>query len=461
MIWKHPEVGVIDWNKLKVPRLMTPALMHYMIHLLESYAPLTAPTEFGTFLENQHLFRRKRYPFTLTSFLSILSGVRRYNHFFHIRKFYGWATQKRIPGFHLRILKEAERVRPPSKTTKVDSRSGKRYLTDEEELQLYRAFEQAPDVSDPSLRNNVLAHLSWELGLRPVQARAIDENHIHHIEGPPADYASIEIMRVKQRHTKPTYKPRQISETLYNKILLLIAQNQSRHETQSGSRPLFRTKGGGNGESVKTRQYGKRIRIPTAREAVPTFLHGSAGLPVGKSANTLRHNMAQRFADNGASAAVIAEALDHSNLDSVKVYTEARSNLSDIKTRALGKSATYSKLIEQLLGKQAIASSEIKDPSQNVQGMVGNQYIGHIGACCLPNDTRCPFNPVYACYGCNEFTPFIDGQHEQVIEAMAKENYELVQRFGQEGGRLATQNEFPLMVARAIQVRCDKSNGKS
>jgi hypothetical protein len=56
-----------------------------------------------------------------------------------------------------------------------------------------------------------------------------------------------------------------------------------------------------------------------------------------------------------------------------------------------------------------------------VQGMVGAQYIGGIGACGLPEHTACPKNPVYACYTCAKFHPFRDGTHQEVKEGLQKQ----------------------------------------
>ena len=53
--------------------------------------------------------------------------------------------------------------------------------------------------------------------------------------------------------------------------------------------------------------------------------------------------------------------------------------------------------------------------------MVGNQYIGGVGACGLPEDTACPKNPVYACYTCAKFHPFRDGTHQEVKSGLQKQ----------------------------------------
>lgn len=457
LLWAHPDAGKFHWNKLRVPRIIKSALMRYTLHLLQSAAPRTSLSVFERFLRNQKLFRSRRYPLTTNSLLSILTAIPNNRDFTTIRTFFKWATQKQLPGFEAHVLKEAMRVRLPEKKRQIDPRSRKRFLTDAQEHHLYKILEILPSVDDPQLRNNVLTHLTWELGIRPIQSELLQEKHIHHLGTGEGTYSSLDVVRVKQGHIKRSYKSRQISDLLYSKLLTLIAQNRIRFGPSSDEAPLIRTNAQGNRRTIKTKLHGQRLAAGGGPVGIRRFLLEHTNLPRGISANSLRHNMAQRLADAGAAAAVIAEMLDHSNLTSVKVYTEARSNLAEIKTRALGMSKTYSQIIEGLMGKRPIMSSGVEHSSQRIQGMIAGQYIGNIGACDLPLETKCPLNPVYACYGCKDFTPFIDGEHEAVVNAMASENLHLVENLGEDGKRLALQNEFPLMAARAISALCNKA----
>jgi hypothetical protein len=167
----------------------------------------------------------------------------------------------------------------------------------------------------------------------------------------------------------------------------------------------------------------------------------------------LRHNMAQRLADMGAPAAAIAEALDHANLHTVDVYVRSKPDVAVLKTRALGKSSAYREVLNWLNGRTPIPRSEA-DPGGAVQGMVADRYIGNIGVCGLPKDRHCPYNPVYSCYGCSQFTPFIDGEHEAVADAMVQENLRLIEIAGIDGNRVALANEYPIAAARAVQALC-------
>lgn len=457
-IWKHAYYGKMDWNRLNIDPYLKRVIQHYVFVKLESASPRSAFTAFQLALKHQTLLR-KRFPYTMTSFLSILSGLRVYEHFTTIRSIYRWAVKKALPGFDGGILAAAERLAPPSKTKRVDSRSSQRYLTDEEERQLIQVFEQLPDQHNSTLRDSVLTQLTWELGLRPVQTSIIEEKHLHQVTSSSGSYFELDIVRVKKGLAKPTFKRRHISESLFNKILLLAAQNRSRYTNLPPDAPLFITYAPGRRGAWKTTMFGKRINHNLAAGRIGSFLR-HVGLPRGKSACTLRHNMAQRLADSGFSGPVLTEILDHANESTIQVYIQARSTLGEVKARALGKNATYRKVLDWLLGKQPILRSELDDPARLIHGIVADRYIGNIGACDLPKTTQCPFNPVYACYGCKDFTPFIDGEHNLVANEMAKESLHLVERLGEDGKRLALQNEFPTTVARAVQELCDQTKGK-
>jgi hypothetical protein len=164
------------------------------------------------------------------------------------------------------------------------------------------------------------------------------------------------------------------------------------------------------------------------------------------------------MADIGAPAAAVAEALDHSNVHTVDVYVRCKPDVAVLKARALGRSRVYREIIEWLNGRVPVPHASA-DRGSVVQGMVADRYIGNIGTCGLPKERACPSNPVYSCYGCQQFTPFIDGDHEAVAEAMAQENLHLHESAGIESNRVALANEYPIAAARAVQALCDKKRG--
>jgi integrase len=456
-LWEHPNFGRIDWRKIYVPEPLKQAMQHYVFHELEAGASLSGFRCFGRLLAIQRVIDPKiAFPLLRERTFKILAALHDPQLFGEFRRFFRWAAKRSIPGFDRLILRDMERLRPPKADRRIDARNPGRYLKDEEQRLLLTALEVIPSVDDPRLRDHVLVQLCWELGCRPDQARGIEERHVHqeHVAG--VDYYHVEMPRAKQRTVTIQYKRRPLSAESGHKIVLLVAQNRKQFGPSDASSPIFRTQSSGHRRS---KHFGNRINNDTASRAIADFISETLGYDGYRGARMLRHNMAQRMADMGAPAAVVAEALDHSDLTSVDVYVRSKPDVAELKTRALGKSKVYRDVLDWLNGKEPVPRA-IVEPERVVQGLVADRYIGNIGACDLPKDRKCPHNPVYSCYGCQKFTPFIDGDHEAVADAMAQENLQLLGVAGAEGNRVALTNEYPIVVARAVQVLCDNKRGE-
>jgi integrase len=450
-IWEHAYFGRMDWRKIFVPEPLKQAFQHFIFHELEAGAPASGFTGFIRLLAIQRVIgRRITFPLTRERTFQILGALGDPQLFLAFRRFYRWATARGVSGFDRLTLRDIEELRPPRRQRRIDPRDPGRYLTDEEQRLLLTALDAVPAVDDPGLRDHVLVQLCWELGCRPDQARGIDERHVHLEHLADEDYGCVEVPRIKQRTATLQYKRRPISSQLAAKILLLLTQNRNAFGSSGASSPIFRTQARIN---MRTKHFGSRLRTNLIATNIAKFIGKCLGDNRFRGARMLRHNMAQRLADMGAPAAAIAEALDHSDLTTVEVYVRAKPDVAVLKTRTLGKSGVYRDVLDWLNGRTPVPRSAA-DTGVVVQGMVADRYIGHIGKCGLPKHRHCALNPVYSCYGCGQFTPFIDGEHEAVAEAMAQENWRLTDSAGIEGNRVALANEFPIAAARAVQALC-------
>jgi integrase len=455
-VWAHNSFGRIDWRSVRVCEPLKRAFQHFIFHELEASAPRSAFTTFRRLLAIQRVVGMDTtFPFSHSRVLQILVSLKSRALFHQFVRFYRWASVRGVPGFDRQMLHDISDLCPPRRELHIDARSPGRYLTDYEQHELLSALEVSRDIHDPLLRDQVLVQLCWELGCRPEQARAIDERHVHLEQLAGEDYWSIDILRAKQRVGAAHYKRRPISTGLAEKILLLVSQNRKNFGSSAPSSALFRTRSRIN---IRTKNYAARMAANAAAAAIAGFLSEALGRKTARGARTLRHNMAQRMADIGAPAAAVAEALDHSNVHTVDVYVRSKPGVAVLKARALGRSRLYREVIEWLNGRVPVPRA-CADSGSVVQGMVADRYIGNIGACGLPKEKTCSSNPVYSCYGCQQFTPFIDGDHGAVATAMAQENLHLLEAAGIEGNRVALANEYPIAAARAVQALCDKKRG--
>lgn len=137
----------------------------------------------------------------------------------------------------------------------------------------------------------------------------------------------------------------------------------------------------------------------------------------GRVAYDLRHSMAQRLVDGGASHEELASALGHSELRTGSVYFRASANQAELVNKALGVSETY-RTVAKIAAERFIDANELAAlrGDQQVAGVPHGVPIAGIGGC-KTGQPSCQYNPVTACYGCPKFMPVRDvALHEQVLK---------------------------------------------
>ena len=136
----------------------------------------------------------------------------------------------------------------------------------------------------------------------------------------------------------------------------------------------------------------------------------------GRMAYDLRHSLAQRMVDAGASQEELASALGHTHLKTGLVYFRASANQAELVNKALGISEIYS-AVAKIAGNQFISTEELSrlKGEQQIAGVPHGLPISGIGGC-TTGQPACPYNPITACYGCPKFMPVKDvSLHEQVL----------------------------------------------
>ncbi|MFM0142454.1 site-specific integrase [Paraburkholderia sp. RL18-085-BIA-A] len=141
-------------------------------------------------------------------------------------------------------------------------------------------------------------------------------------------------------------------------------------------------------------------------------------LPVkGRRAYDMRHSLAQRLVDSGASQEELAAALGHTDMKTGLVYFRASANQAELVNKALGISETF-QTVARIAKDRFISFTDLAalKGDQQIGGMPHGIPIAGIGGC-TTGQSACPFNPVTACYGCGKFMPVRDAHlHEQVLQ---------------------------------------------
>jgi len=137
-----------------------------------------------------------------------------------------------------------------------------------------------------------------------------------------------------------------------------------------------------------------------------------------------RHTRGTNLGRKGIGANIIAEALDHSDSQNVKVYTENTADTVQFIDKAIGSqlapfaNAFLGRIIENLDDGERGDDSTAKIPNED------NEAIGACGT----NDFC--VNGFESCYVCRKFRPLLDAPHEDVLESLYKEKEEKLKKTG-------------------------------
>tara|TARA_R110002050_G_scaffold56887_31_gene128036 strand:+ start:1767 stop:3272 length:1506 start_codon:yes stop_codon:yes gene_type:complete len=134
-----------------------------------------------------------------------------------------------------------------------------------------------------------------------------------------------------------------------------------------------------------------------------------------KTPYDFRHNMAHRLASVNSSASEIAYMLGHTSLDAAKHYIAASPSISLLREKSLGRNNTYGTMVALLTGEIALPEDW---QEKGVMGRIGDELVTGIGGC---DANECEYVPVYNCYGCQDFHPFEDGHHGDVLTSLQAE----------------------------------------
>jgi integrase len=283
-------------------------------------------------------------------------------------------------------------------------RSGDAFISIEEEALLVRWLDMAADnvknLEKTALEMACLLICSYQFGMRPKQLGMIRKRECS-VRTSIEDNSSIVYLTFKMI--------KQLDKTLSG-----IALNRKvKHEWA----PLFASlmnhkKSDGNDSFL----FGFSSRVSLSNALIDKL---AEILPEskGRVAYDLRHSMAQRLVDSGASHEELASAMGHTRLESSLVYFRATANQAELVNKALGISETY-KAVAKIAANKFISISDLANlkGEEQIAGTPHGIPIAGIGGC-KTGQPSCPYNPVTACYGCPKFMPVSDlALHELVLD---------------------------------------------
>lgn len=191
----------------------------------------------------------------------------------------------------------------------------------------------------------------------------------------------------------------------------------------------------------------RRVFISALREiAPPTERLDYAPIPI--SPRRFRYTLGTRMAEEGASRAVIADALGHADLQNVGVYFEASPKIVENIDKAMD--ALLAPLANAFRGRL------VEDEEHSThKGAPGSRIIDlRVStaplASCSGKGSGCAFNKPVACYTCFKFEPWLDAPHEKILARLEAERARLA-----DDPQMARINDDAINAVRQVIAECE------
>jgi len=134
-----------------------------------------------------------------------------------------------------------------------------------------------------------------------------------------------------------------------------------------------------------------------------------------------RHNVGHTLAMQGSSAEEIAFILGHNNTVVARHYISSTPEIAKRKQLALGGNKFYQQMIGMIMTGEIVKEDNWN--GKHVVGEVGSQLCTGIGGCAADS---CKYHPVHSCYSCKDYNPFLNGHHQQVLDALREQVNEVM-----------------------------------
>ena len=147
-------------------------------------------------------------------------------------------------------------------------------------------------------------------------------------------------------------------------------------------------------------------------------LLGKDGEPLNVTPRRLRYTFATRLVQDGASPVILADALDHTDLQHVMVYYNARSDIVVKLDRAMAmKLAPWGQAFMGTIVKSEADATRGQDPASRVKHIDREgERLADVGSC--GSFGFCGLAAPIACYTCSKFQPWLEAPHGIVLDAL-------------------------------------------
>jgi len=410
----------------------------------------------------------KILPVVLSEILEDLRRRKSEDQFHRIRAWYVWCAEQELPGFSAEVMYDLLKIKLPG------NEKGKAVMLDDE--------EQGPltDTETTALRNalindkgpileRVCVWLCLAFGCNPANFALLREDDfiVRDFKNSNHKFYELKIPRIKERglkHQRSEFKSRKVDDKLAVLLLELIAHNKLYSLKNNLPTPLLmretpnKSKLGTPIEEfayhLSSKEFTENILKCITRLNI---ISPRTGRLLAITPRRLRYTFATAMVRQGASAAELADLLDHTDLQHVQVYYNARSTIVERLDTALAEKlaplvAQFSvKVIDKNTYNESNLNSRIK-----YQEKTNPKKIHGIGVCCA--DFLCKLYPPLSCYLCEKFQPFKDAPHAKILEELTSWRQNRLQQ-QRENDRIAQQLDDVIYRIAQVKTACEEKSG--
>lgn len=241
---------------------------------------------------------------------------------------------------------------------------------------------------------------------------------------------AINLPRIKKRkRPRQDFREEVLSETLQKHVNALIDFNRRELPAlpPGVARPLFARRTPRNTLLIgPMREWACHMTSGEFRALVSQavrrygIVSARTGQPMHITPRRLRYTLATKLVRLGVGAATLAEILDHSDVQTVRVYFDSRANIVEQLDRA--GADRMAPIVAAFRGRivgsaaDAINGSDLSKRILLPGEAIGDRQLSdcELGICGLHR--RCGLEPPFSCYdGCKKFQAFRDGPHEVAL----------------------------------------------
>jgi integrase len=430
---------VLDWGRITIPNVaVLNSMRRYFAWLITAKNPQTVHNSFAFLKPFVHskAFQAAALQDSVIPYLAFSEtrdtlGRKQQWQLHHSRQYYRWCVTQGLPHFTREVLRRVAElvVGGNSKGQAVRSHDPDHGPLDAQEVAALTAALRAmrAEASMP-LAEQAAVWLALSIGSNAGQFASLREEDVvsEELGGEVAAW----ILRIP-RHKKgdvlhrTSFRSRRVDRFIGSILKDLIEENRSQSPIGSergAARPLFRRSQGAYPPGdplfewtwhVTRGQFTNLLKRAIKRLRV----RSRTGGPLNVSTRRFRYSLATRLVQNGASVFAVADALDHSDTQSVPVYFDVHSDIVEQLDRsmalALGPRAqAFAKVVrsesEAVRGNSKGSRRYFADREKDVF-----EPVGTCGA-----HSFCNITAPLACYTCVKFQAWMDGPHDLVLDSL-------------------------------------------